>query len=82
MSRPFKVLIALLCMVIGLSIQAQTITIGTGTSTQKYPLGLVGGLNDLRLFTRPLKLELQEVFYLLDGILLELQILVCPLKFI
>lgn len=39
MSRPFKVLIALLCMVVGLSIQAQTITIGTGTSTQKYPLG-------------------------------------------
>ncbi|BAP33506.1 uncharacterized protein CHSO_4469 [Chryseobacterium sp. StRB126] len=27
-------------MVIGLSIQAQTITIGTGTSTQKYPLGV------------------------------------------
>ncbi|SDJ53503.1 fibronectin type III domain-containing protein [Chryseobacterium jejuense] len=39
MSRPFKVLIALLCMAIGLSIQAQTITIGTGTLTQKYPLG-------------------------------------------
>ncbi|RXM52470.1 MULTISPECIES: fibronectin type III domain-containing protein [unclassified Chryseobacterium] len=39
MSRPFKVLIALLCMVIGLSIQAQVVTIGTGTSTQKYPLG-------------------------------------------
>ncbi|WP_106914508.1 fibronectin type III domain-containing protein [Chryseobacterium aurantiacum] len=40
MSRPFKVLIALLCMVIGLSMQAQTITIGTGTTTtQKYPLG-------------------------------------------
>ena len=43
MSRPFKVLIALLCMVIGLSIQAQTITIGTGTSTQKYPLGVAYG---------------------------------------
>ncbi|WP_336964044.1 fibronectin type III domain-containing protein [Chryseobacterium contaminans] len=43
MSRPFKVLIALLCMVIGLSIQAQTITIGTGTSTQKYPLGASWG---------------------------------------
>ncbi|MDM1554322.1 fibronectin type III domain-containing protein [Chryseobacterium indologenes] len=43
MSRPFKVLIALLCMVIGLSIQAQTITIGTGTSTQKYPLGATWG---------------------------------------
>lgn len=40
MSRPFKVLIALLCMVIGLSVQAQTITIGTGTLTQKYPLGV------------------------------------------
>lgn len=40
MGRPFKVLIALLCMVIGLSIQAQTITIGTGTLTQKYPLGV------------------------------------------
>lgn len=43
MSRPFKVLIALLCMVIGLSIQAQTVTIGTGTSTQKYPLGASWG---------------------------------------
>ncbi|UHO38776.1 fibronectin type III domain-containing protein [Chryseobacterium capnotolerans] len=43
MSRPFKVLIALLCMVMGLSIQAQTITIGTGTSTQKYPLGASWG---------------------------------------
>lgn len=41
MSRPFKVLIALLCMVVGLSMQAQTITIGTGTATttQKFPLG-------------------------------------------
>lgn len=43
MSRPFKVLIALLCMVIGLSVQAQTITIGAGTSTQKYPLGAANG---------------------------------------
>lgn len=43
MSRPFKVLIALLCMVVGLSIQAQTITIGTGTSTQKYPLAVDWG---------------------------------------
>ncbi|REC62601.1 hypothetical protein DRF65_09135 [Chryseobacterium pennae] len=43
MSRPFKVLIALLCMVVGLSIQAQTITIGTGTATQKYPLGVANG---------------------------------------
>ncbi|WP_347219633.1 fibronectin type III domain-containing protein [Chryseobacterium sp.] len=43
MSRPFKVLIALLCMVVGLSIQAQTITIGTGTLTQKYPLGVTWG---------------------------------------
>ncbi|WP_160135943.1 fibronectin type III domain-containing protein [Chryseobacterium sp. c4a] len=40
MSRPFKVLIALLCMVVGLSMQAQTITIGTGTLTQKYPLAV------------------------------------------
>lgn len=45
MSRPFKVLIALLCMVMGLSMQAQTITIGTGTAAtiQKYPLGVTNG---------------------------------------
>ncbi|SIS85339.1 Por secretion system C-terminal sorting domain-containing protein [Chryseobacterium ureilyticum] len=43
MSRTFKVLITLLCMVVGLSMQAQTVTIGTGTSTQIYPLGTYYG---------------------------------------
>ncbi|MCE3077292.1 GEVED domain-containing protein, partial [Chryseobacterium gwangjuense] len=32
-------LIALFCMVFGLFAQAQTVTIGTGTATQRYPLG-------------------------------------------
>lgn len=39
MSRPFKPLITMLCIVFGLLIQAQTVTIGTGTSTQRYPVG-------------------------------------------
>ncbi|WP_084694571.1 GEVED domain-containing protein [Chryseobacterium vrystaatense] len=38
-SRPFRVLITLLCMVFGLFTQAQTVTIGAGTATQRYPLG-------------------------------------------
>lgn len=39
MNRPFRVFITLLCIVSGLFVQAQTITIGTGTSSQRYPLG-------------------------------------------
>ncbi|MBB6372582.1 GEVED domain-containing protein [Chryseobacterium shigense] len=39
LSRPSRALITLLCMVFGLILQAQTVTIGTGTSTQRYPLG-------------------------------------------
>lgn len=39
MSRLFKPFITMLCIVLGLFIQAQTVTIGTGTSTQRYPLG-------------------------------------------
>ncbi|WP_312994387.1 GEVED domain-containing protein [Chryseobacterium flavum] len=43
MSRPRRALITLLCMVFGLFLQAQTITIGTGTSTQRYPLSCYYG---------------------------------------
>ncbi|WBV61887.1 fibronectin type III domain-containing protein [Chryseobacterium camelliae] len=32
-------LVALFCMIFGLFVHAQTVTIGTGTSTQRYPLG-------------------------------------------
>ncbi|AZA80866.1 hypothetical protein C1637_11350 [Chryseobacterium lactis] len=38
MGRPIRGLITLLCMVFGLFLQAQTVSIGTGTSTQRYPL--------------------------------------------
>ncbi|MDP9961292.1 GEVED domain-containing protein [Chryseobacterium lathyri] len=52
MSRPFRVLITLLCMVFGLFSQAQTITIGTGTNTQRYPLGVYYGFQrDASLYT-------------------------------
>lgn len=52
MSRPFKVLITLLCMVFGLFSQAQTITVGTGTATQRYPLGVYYGFQrDASLYT-------------------------------
>ncbi|MDR6546929.1 hypothetical protein J2810_002998 [Chryseobacterium rhizosphaerae] len=43
MSSPRRTLITLLCMVFGLFLQAQTITIGTGTSTQRYPLSCYYG---------------------------------------
>ncbi|REC47002.1 fibronectin type III domain-containing protein [Chryseobacterium pennipullorum] len=39
MGRPFRVLITLLCIVFGLFVQAQIVTIGTGTTGQRYPLG-------------------------------------------
>ena len=52
MSRPFRVLITLLCMVFGLFTQAQTVTIGTGTSTQRYPLSTYYGFQrDASLYT-------------------------------
>jgi hypothetical protein len=52
MSRPFRVLITLLCMVFGLFSQAQTITIGAGTATQRYPLGVYYGYQrDASLYT-------------------------------
>ncbi|SHL51546.1 Por secretion system C-terminal sorting domain-containing protein [Chryseobacterium carnipullorum] len=52
MSRPFRVLITLLCMVFGLFTQAQTVTIGTGTSTQRYPLSTYYGFQrDVSLYT-------------------------------
>ncbi|MCE3076332.1 GEVED domain-containing protein [Chryseobacterium gwangjuense] len=37
--RFLKALFVMFCMVFGLSAQAQTVTIGTGTTTQRYPLG-------------------------------------------
>jgi hypothetical protein len=51
-SKPWRVLITLLCMVFGLFSQAQTVTIGTGTSTQRYPLGVYYGYQrDASLYT-------------------------------
>lgn len=45
-------LMTLLCIVLGLFTQAQTITIGTGTSTQRYPLGpYYGYQRDASLYT-------------------------------
>lgn len=38
MGRPIRGLITLFCMVFGLLMQAQIVTIGNGTSTQRYPL--------------------------------------------
>ncbi|WP_052248391.1 fibronectin type III domain-containing protein [Chryseobacterium taiwanense] len=37
--RFLRNLVALSCMILGLFVQAQTVTIGTGASTQRYPLG-------------------------------------------
>ncbi|SHE48226.1 GEVED domain-containing protein [Chryseobacterium sp. OV279] len=52
MGRPYRVLITLLCMVFGLFSQAQTVTIGTGTSTQRYPLApYYGHQRDASLYT-------------------------------
>ncbi|MBL1219346.1 fibronectin type III domain-containing protein [Chryseobacterium sp. L7] len=52
MGRPFRMLITLLCMVFGLFAQAQTVTIGAGTSTQRYPLGAYFGFQrDASLYT-------------------------------
>ncbi|UEQ74617.1 GEVED domain-containing protein [Chryseobacterium arthrosphaerae] len=52
MNRRFKPFITLLCMVFGLLIQAQTVTIGTGTSTQRYPLaGYYGFERSASLYT-------------------------------
>nr|WP_315025960.1 GEVED domain-containing protein [uncultured Chryseobacterium sp.] len=39
MGRPIRGLITLLCIVFGLLVQAQTVIVGTGTSTQRFPLG-------------------------------------------